>query len=446
MIRTEKSREPVQAADPRTRWGLRGWMGDSALMVSTQALATLATSALAVVIARTLDPEGFGLFSAFLSLSQALAILIEMGLATFLLRELSAGDWASLRERARLTELLSSALLASAILAGGALIATLGFMIAFSTPVERLVVLVALLTNTSFLAMASLLQSVARSERRLKIIVRVTVIEKFALLGGTVGVVYAGLGMSGIAFVYAATGFGHLALLYYLTHRYLGLTIVRPRVSEVIATVRSAIPFTVSRTALNVGPRLDVVLVATVSISAAGSFAVGDRIVGSVLFVPAVLGSTMYPFLAKVTHDRERYVRWTSILMAACGTGIAASGALLAPIAIPWIFGQKYSSAILTVQLMLASLPFIFISNGLLAQLFQSEREKAVATWTVIASVAGLLAVGVGAIVAGAEGAAAGFTARQVLFTIALALLGFRWSAPSGEAAALSDSGIKKRT
>ncbi len=67
-------------------------MSDSAQLLASQILTVIATSFAAIVIARTLDPDDWAVFSAFLGLSIALALVADFGIGTWLLRELSASS------------------------------------------------------------------------------------------------------------------------------------------------------------------------------------------------------------------------------------------------------------------------------------------------------------------------------------------------------------------
>src|SRR5919198_2184783 len=75
-----------------SRWlptWLRLWAVDSAALLFSQFAAVVATSALAILLARHLGPRNWGLFSGFLGLSLGLSIFVEFGLTQWLLRELS---------------------------------------------------------------------------------------------------------------------------------------------------------------------------------------------------------------------------------------------------------------------------------------------------------------------------------------------------------------------
>ena len=68
---------------------VRSWAADSAALLFSQAGAIVATSALAILLARYLGPKNWGIFSGVLGLSLALSVFVELGLTAWLLRELS---------------------------------------------------------------------------------------------------------------------------------------------------------------------------------------------------------------------------------------------------------------------------------------------------------------------------------------------------------------------
>src|SRR5918995_2095222 len=82
------SHSEQQTGGPGHAWA-RGWMSDSSQLLASQVLTVIATSFAAIMIARTLDPDDWGVFSAFLGLSIALTLVADFGIGTWLLRELS---------------------------------------------------------------------------------------------------------------------------------------------------------------------------------------------------------------------------------------------------------------------------------------------------------------------------------------------------------------------
>src|ERR1044072_5389356 len=116
-----------------SRWSptwLRLWAADSAALLFSQFAAVIATSALAILLARHLGPRDWGLFSGFLGLSLALSVFIEFGLTGGVLRELARiwvdrEDDSSPRVSGRLVvaSLSINATLGFAIVAGAGVVA-----------------------------------------------------------------------------------------------------------------------------------------------------------------------------------------------------------------------------------------------------------------------------------------------------------------------------------
>src|SRR5262245_8021976 len=72
----------------RSRW-MRGWLRDSGIVVFTQGGALVMTTALAVIVARSLGAAEYGIFAGFLGISIAASRCVDVGLSIWLLRELS---------------------------------------------------------------------------------------------------------------------------------------------------------------------------------------------------------------------------------------------------------------------------------------------------------------------------------------------------------------------
>ena len=197
---------------------------------------------------------------------------------------------------------------------------------------------------------------------------------------------------------------------------------MRPTARSVARVVRSSAPFAASAAALNVVPRLDAFFLLLLSSTSAAYVALGDRVLGPALFVPVILSVTLYPFVAS---HLDAHVNWKLVGIAGTlGALVALAGILLSPTLVPLVFGEKYRPAIVPVQVLLASLPFIYATNILLTYLYSAGRERRVLGVTLVAAVAGTIAVVCGQLVGGADLAAAGVLLRQALFTGALAAVG----------------------
>ena len=160
----------------------------------------------------------------------------------------------------------------------------------------------------------------------------------------------------------------------------------------------------------------------TISATSAGYFATGERALGPALLVPVALTTTLFPFLSRETSSM-RSVRTFAALLASVGLTFAVIGALLAPVLIPWVFGQQYRGSVHVVQVTLFVLPFIYASNALLTHLYLEGREGTVLRVTIVASLLGTAAIVVGQLLSGPALAATGLVLRQATIFAALVLL-----------------------
>lgn len=405
------------------------WMRDSGVLVVSQFATVVVTSTLAVLIARTLGPADWGIFSGFLGLSMALSAFVGLGLATWLLRELSAlwsQDGSDTTEaRSEAGRLLSGAVALNICLGTGLVLSAFIATRLMGWDAERSLALVSLTGYTALLATSGVLEAVFRSRRALRSVVAATLLEKGVLLALVALSLIAGGGLAGIALSYIVAGtvrttFNGLSIVIWNVLRF---SVPSPRTAWEL-TGRS-LPFALNAASLNMIPRLDTFLVAILSTTSAGYFAVGDRVVGPALFISASATSALYPFLARQQEGGGWKVAG---LLGLAGAALAIGGAGAAPWLVPLVFGAEYGSAVRTVQVMIFVLPFTFLAGGLMAWLYSNGLEKRVLLVSVVAGISGTGAIVAGHAFAGATGAGFGYLLRQVILAVALAGLAFSYN------------------
>jgi O-antigen/teichoic acid export membrane protein len=403
------------------RWAPH-WVRDTRLLLFSQILVVVATTALVAILARTLGPSDWGLFSALFGFSLAVSTFVDLGLGTWLLRELSKlhSDQTTREDRdhessERIMGTLTVNLGFGCVLVVGASIVLAITGIQFTTALA----LIGLLTYTVFVTTSNCLEAFFRAERRLRRVVAAVLLEKALLLTLAGGGALLGFGMATVSLGYLCAGLVRLGFVGFTLFVGDRLPARRPTILRVRRTVTAGLPFAISTVGFTVIPRLDVVLIAPISAVAAGYFALGERTLGPLLMVPAVAGATLYPFLAREVEASSAAWR-ISGAMAALGLVATIVGAALAPVLVPQLFGQLYVDAVRVVQVMLLVVPFVYASSSLLTRLFTSGREREVLVVTVVASLVGTGVIVAGQLLIGPAGAAAGYVLRQALFTLTL--------------------------
>jgi O-antigen/teichoic acid export membrane protein len=406
-------------ASARPAW-LREWAGDSALLLFSQVTATMATSVLAILIARSLGPHDWGIFSGFLGLSLALAVFAEFGLSAWVLRELShlamRADPDCDEAKRKAGQLVGGGFLLTSLLGAVFIVGTAAAAIALALNFELSVAVVSLVAYSAVRSGSTSLEAFFRSRRKLRRVVAALLIEKGVLLILIALLLLGGAGLIGVALAYPIAGLIRLLVnaLNILARK--ELTFSRTRLADLRHVARGSMPFALNRASLNVVPRLDAFALAALSPIAAGYFALGNRILGPALILPMVISSTLYPFLAR--ESRNSRAGWAVVaLLTAVGLALAGVGVLAAPFLVPLLFGSEYRGAVPAVQVMLFAMPFVFAANPLLAHVYTSRREgRGLVIALAAASVVGTGAILAGQLLSGPLAAASGYLLRQALF------------------------------
>src|SRR5215216_6232173 len=190
----------------------RLWAVDSAVLLFSQVAAIVATSALAILLARHLGPTDWGVFSGFLALSMGLSVFVEFGLTQWLLRELSRISTERQRKgvpfrlgrrggRIVVASLAVNLALATAIVIGAGVVAA-----ALQLKASSAVLVVALVAYGGLLAACSGLEAVFRARRKVRRVVGAILLEKGLLLALVSLVLALGLGLVAIGFAYVLAG------------------------------------------------------------------------------------------------------------------------------------------------------------------------------------------------------------------------------------------------
>jgi O-antigen/teichoic acid export membrane protein len=403
-------------------------------MIVSQGLTVIATSLAAVLIARKLEPSDWGVFSAFLGLSFALAVFVEFGLATWLLRELSRlfvenGEAADNEARV----LVATAAVFAIVVAITIVVAGTGAGAVAGERASLVVALSSLLCYGGLFALANILEPYLRAQRRLGRIVTASILEKYVLVMLVVIAATQGAGIWELGLAYLVAGLLRVSLLYWSVF---GGSLPRlPTSSDLRSVLRKSLPFALTSGAFTVVPRLDALCLLALSTTAAGYFALGDRMLGPLAIASAIAATTLYPFLAQRAH-RSRAVWGLSFGLGVCGGIAAAAGFLTAPTLVPLLFGHQYEAAVPAMRLMFLALPLVYAASPLLVYSFSYERERAVVGATLIAMLTGTGAILIGQALEGISGAAAGFLLRQALVfgaLVAIAATATRREAPQSQ-------------
>jgi O-antigen/teichoic acid export membrane protein len=403
------------------------WARDGFVLLFSQFTAVLATTLLAILLTRSLGPSDWGIFSGFLGLSLAFSTVVNFGVSQWLMRELSRvwvdHDSSADETRKSVGELIGGGLLLNTSLGVTLIAGTLVSATLLGLSFTLAVALISLMAYAALSGISAGFEPFFRARRKLRFVVAGVLLEKILLVALVAVAIAADWGVPGIAVMYVVAGLVRAGFYgaNLFPSRLIHISLSIPSLGR---AARESMPFVLNGVSLNIIPRLDTFILATLSATAAGYFAIGDRVVGPAVMIPWVMTSALYPFLARERGDTS--AGWKLLgLFAGVGTLLAVCGVLLAPTMIPLLFGEAYEPAVAVTQIMILATPFIYGNNLLLAQLYTSRRERSVLGATIGTSVFGTVAIVVGQLTLGPTGAASGYVIRQLLFLVGLIAVAF---------------------
>jgi O-antigen/teichoic acid export membrane protein len=422
-MNTLRPRSETSAAGEEKRSWVRLWLADSTVLVASQSLTVLATSLAAILIARSLPPDEWGLFSGFFGLSLAVALVAGFGVSTWLLRELSrmfegaAGETAEIRSKA--ATLLTAGVALNVLLGCGFVAVGIAWSVLAGFQTDVAVALVSMLVYSALTTSANALETHLRARRRVRRVATALVVEKTTLIALVAASLIADGGLAWFGLAYIVAGVVRVAFDT-VTLAAQGTPFRLPGLGAIGAVARGSYPFALTAGSINLAPRLDTLLIAAISATSAGWFAIGDRVLGPAFLVAATAASALYPFMA----DRARRARppWALAgALAGLGAAMLVVGYVLAPFLIPLLFGEAYREAVPIAQVMLLVLPFFYATEPLLVYAYSNGRERSVVVATLGLSVIGSATIVLGQLAGGASYAAAGYVVRSVLLFVGVA-------------------------
>lgn len=348
--------------------------------------ARLVRAAFMVYLARLVGAEGYGAISYALSLAALLSSLTDLGISGVITREGSRHHGDQLRYLAT-----GAAAKAGLVVLAGIALLLWGIAGAPQAALLPLVMLV-----VAFDGVRDLASALYRAQERMEVEAYVQVITN-------VGIALLGLGAAltvgtpaWVLVGYAAgCAIGAAAALWPL-RRNLGSFRRRYDRSLIRELVRSSWTFGIVGLVGGIMLNSDAIILAWFRPEAeVGYYAAAQRIVQLLYVLPLPLASALFPVVARIADDRERFrevVEGATRFLLVLGTGLAlgllaSSGAL-----IRLLYGAAYEPSTNSLAIMSLTLVPSFVVASLGNALFALRRERALVGYAVVAVVANILA------------------------------------------------------
>ncbi|MBM0278549.1 O-antigen ligase family protein [Micromonospora tarensis] len=393
------------------RGRLSGVVGGASALAASRIVGSGLQAVAMVLLARYVDPRGFGAFGGYFGAVAFLAVVADAGVSTALLRWRALGRDAAVRAGLRLNVLTT---------VGGLVVAAaLGLGLTAGTMAPWIAVLLAAgwMLDKNVETMLSLAIADGRMGHAV-----VSILGRKAV---QVAIFVAAVELGGEPF--AALAYGLLAA------SVLGLVHVRFAVripgtaasADVWRALLDARAYLVS----NVSAQARVLDATVVSLVVpgvgAGLYAAASRIFSPFVSIPSALSAVLVPHSATARGGEARRLFWRTNLVVVLVVGaVSVVGIAAAPWLAELLFGQTYSKAGVVIAVMLAGVPSFCASSPCGAVLQGVGRGALVAKIGVLSAAALLITVAGGAALFGAVGAAAAVSLTYLFKHAALLVVG----------------------
>lgn len=358
----------------------------SILMVSQ--LATWALSLLLMVfLPRYLGPATVGVYYLAISVWTIIGMFVTFGTDVLLMKEVS-------RDTENLSKLFSTILLVRLLLFVVGFAIAMAALPALQYPGET--VLIIGLTGFSFLVwqFVDVCQASLQGLERMEYIAYGTIANKLVSTLGSIALLVAGWGIYAVVLMLLVAGLVNLLIQFVYLNRLHRLPF-QFRFAEAVYSLRAGFPYLMSRIFLVVYMQIDVIIISLfVSSEAVGWYGTADQLFGSLLFIPTVFVSALFPVFARLhktdTGALAKLMSKSIDIMLLCSIPIGLGMILLADPAIQLLFGANYAGSA-PVLAVLGIVLILTYQNTLLGQfLISIDRQN---SWTLVMAVAAVATI-----------------------------------------------------
>lgn len=329
---------------------------------------------LAVLIARFLAVEEFGIFSFALGFTALFTVLTDLGIDAYIRREVS-------RQKDQVNKYVSNALVAKSIMSIFTLIIIFLSikLLGYDAEASRIVYL-----SAFAIVFESLSQTIASTFISLEIVKYNTlikilrVISRFSL---TIVVLLAGLGAYEVMAVYlAAQVFGFVISIAYYNRK---VTVLKPLVDLAFARslVKKGLPFGIATIFIMIYFKIDITMLSKmVGDSAVAWYSAAYNLLEALYFLPIALTSALLPitsrYFIKAKKKLEHTCNLASKALFIITIPVAIGTTMIADKIILLLYGTRYAESIVALQILIWTIIPSFFTYILGLMLISSDNEK----------------------------------------------------------------------
>jgi O-antigen/teichoic acid export membrane protein len=329
-----------------------------------------------VYIARYLGTSGFGILSFAIAFTGIFVVLVDLGLNMLTVREVS-------RNKSLAGKYLGNTITLKIILALITLSLIFFVVNIVKYPQETVNVVYLIGFSVIFGSFSGIFNSIFQANEKMEYQSYAQIINSFLMFAGVLIAIYNGLGLYAFASIYFAVSVIVLFYSFFVCIWKFALPKFEIDLNFWKVIIIESLPFALTSMFVLIYYYIDTVMLSILipnSNSIIGWYSAAYRIIMPLSFIPAIFFSSIFPVMATFYEKSENSLKFAferSIkYMAIFGIPIATGITLFANKIVLLVYGGSYFPSVLALQILIWSVPLIFIDSAF-SYLFSSMNKQA---------------------------------------------------------------------
>lgn len=333
---------------------------NTTVLILSNVLAYVFTFITTVYSARYLGVEGWGILSIALSITGIFGILTDLGLSSLTVREVA-------RDKSLADKYFSNTMAIKLFL--GCLtfgvIALVSYIVGYPQQVINVIYVISI--SVIIGSFTTVFYSIFQAYEKMEYQSLASIISNIIMLILTLGVIYFGLTVIGIAAVYVIVGIAGFMYIFFIYIRKYSLPKLEIDLEFWKETLKESLPFAITGVFVTIYFWIDSFMLSImVGNDAVGIYNAAYRLIFVLLFIPSLFMTALFPVMSrhfesakellKIEYEKSfKYLFIVSIF-------IFVYGFIFANEIIMIVFGQKFDLSIVALQTLIWVVPLIFIT------------------------------------------------------------------------------------
>ncbi|OGY62934.1 MAG: hypothetical protein A2745_03735 [Candidatus Harrisonbacteria bacterium RIFCSPHIGHO2_01_FULL_44_13] len=354
-------------------------------LFSGQLISRLLRAAIVIYAARVLGASSWGAFSYALGIATFLTIFSDIGINALITKEATRNP--QLKDQYVSTAFFTKLGLLSI------LILSVIIFFPYLTKIEEAAVIMPILIFVfAFDTLRDLGSAVSRALEKMQIEAGVTIFTNFAIVALGFLFLTANQTSQSLAFAYALGSALGLAAIFYTLRSHFNNIFKNFNKSLVKPILATAWPFGLMALMGAIMLNTDIIMLGWLrSPAEVGYYSVAQKLIQLLYVLPALLATSIFPIMARLSKSDPQQVK--NILEKSVATVLLISipvvilGIAFAPLIINILFGAEYSPAILTFQILMATILIVYPSTLIGNAIFAYDQQKSFITFVLTAAI-----------------------------------------------------------